>query len=455
MKNYERVVITGIGGVCPLGNTIDEIWPRLLNGESSVRDLTSDRDDKGELKYPWINDLKTHFGSLFSDYKFPHERIGMDIKDARRLAPQTQYGIDAASQALEDSGLVKSGKLTLEGEERRGLCERTGVVAGVGYGSFVAYDKQVEIQREKGVTRGSPMFIITAIPDAVSGGVANLYGFHGPTPAIATACEAGIEAIIYGMQQIILGHVDTMVCLGTVESASPRIFAGFDAMRALSTRNSDPTKASRPFDENRDGFVLGEGAGGIVIESLEHALKRREKNPSVRIYGEIYGYGSTSDGTHPTDPNPIYQKKAIEMALAMANKRAEITSDMIGYVNCHGTSTEKNDLTETQVLREVFGEHAFDMLFNSTKSMIGHTTPASGVLETIVLLQTLNTGKIHPTINCDNPIIGSDGRSLDYTPNVLRERIIRFAMKNAFGFFGHNGSLIIGLNEYCTPSFKI
>jgi 3-oxoacyl-[acyl-carrier-protein] synthase II len=406
-----RIVVTGLGAVTSLSLKVEDLWQRILRGESGVHALRL--FDTAQYKVRFAGDIY--------DWS-PGEYISH--KDEKRLDRFTQFALVAGIDAVRDSGL----------EFSREDPFRCGVILGSGIGGL----NEIETQHSRLILRGPDKVSAFTIPklmvNAASGYVSIQYGLRGPNTAVATACASAANAIGDAVRTIERDEADIMVTGGTEAAITPMGIAGFSNMRALSERNDEPTKASRPFDRDRDGFVLGEGAGLLVIEEFEHARRR-----GARIYAEILGYGASADGSHITQPdeNGTGAAKAMERAL----KDAQLRPDEIVYINAHGTSTPLGDLAETKAMKTIFGPHAKKLSISSTKSQLGHLLGASGGVELIFCIQAVCKGIIPPTINLDNPDPECD---LDYTPHHPREREVPVAMSNSFGFGGHNASLIVG-----------
>lgn len=403
-----RVVITGIGALTPIGNTAKETWENALNGVNGIDKIT--RFDNSEFNIHVAGELKDF---NIEDY--------LDKKEARRMDRFTQYAVVASDEAVKDSGLVID-----ENNDTR-----VGVWIGSGIGGIQALQDGFKVLYEKGPRRVSPFFVPMMIPDMASGQVSIRHGAKGPNGATVTACATGTNSIGDAFKIIERGQADVMISGGTESPITEMGVAGFQANRALS-KSEDPDYASVPFSKDRDGFVIGEGAGVVVIEELEHALAR-----GAKIYAEIVGYGMTGDAYHITAPAENGEGGARAMAEAL--KDAEIEPDEVGYVNAHGTSTGYNDLYETLALKTVFGGHAPNLLINSTKSMTGHLLGATGAVEAIIASLSLQNGKIHPTINLTNPDPECD---LNYVPDGTVDSDIKYAMSNSLGFGGHNASLL-------------
>lgn len=408
--SMRRVVVTGLGVVSCLGNDIDTFWNNLLQGKSGVSRIS--RIDSSNLSVQIAGEVK----DFDATKKF-------DPKAARRWDRFTQFAMWAAVDAVNDS------KMTFDHEDKN----RIGVVIGVGMGGIETWEKQHENYLAKGPSRVSPLLIPMMIPDIAAGNVAIHYSLRGPNYCTTSACASGANAIGNSYRHIRNGDADIMVTGGAEAPISGYCISSFANMGALSKRNDTPEKASRPFSKDRDGFVIAEGCGIVILEELEHALKR-----NARIYCEISGYGITGDGYHITAPAP--EGAGAYQAMRAALKEAELTTDDIDYINAHGTSTDLNDLTETQAIKKLFGERAKKIPVNSTKSMIGHTLGAAGAIEFIVMSLSVANQKIHRTINYDIPDPELD---LDYVPEGNRELPIRAALSNSLGFGGHNTCLLV------------
>jgi 3-oxoacyl-[acyl-carrier-protein] synthase II len=406
-----RVVITGMGVVTALGQTLEGYWSGLTEGKSGV----------GKLDLFDTTDFKVHFGGQVRPWE-PEALFGS--KETRRLDRFAQFAMAASMSAVTDAGIVFD---TLEPH-------RIGVFIGSGIGGLNEFETQHRTLMEKGPSKISPFTIPKLMVNAASGQVSIKYGLKGPTSAIATACASAANAIGDAFMQIQLGHADVMVTGGSEAAITPMGLGGFASLRALSTRNDDPPRASRPFDRDRDGFVLAEGAGILIIEEESLALAR-----GARIYAEILGYGMSADGSHITAPDEEGRGAARAMRNCLENAR--IPLDAVGYINAHGTSTELGDLAETKAMKTVFGPHAKSLAVSSTKSQLGHLLGASGGVELVASALAIHTGVLPPTINLDHP---GEGCDLDYVPNVARQSNVDYVMSNSFGFGGHNASLLIG-----------
>jgi 3-oxoacyl-[acyl-carrier-protein] synthase II len=406
-----RVVVTGLGAVTPLGSTTQAYWDGLVAGRSGIRHITQ-FDATG---------YDTTIAGEVPDFEV--ERWIPDRKEARRLGRFSQFAIAASRQALDDAGLA------VDDATR----DRVGVSIGSGMGALGVVEEQIGVLAARGPGRVSPFTVPLMIPNMAAGNVAIALGVRGPNVCTVTACASGSHAIGDAYKIIQRGEADVMLAGGTESVITPLGIAAFASARTLSSRNDEPTKASRPFELNRDGFVMGEGAGVVVLESLEHAQAR-----GARIYAEVVGYGLTGDAHHMTAPAPGGEGVARAMRLALAD--AGMTIDDVDYVNAHGTSTPLNDKLETQAMKAVFGERAYQIPLSSVKSMTGHLLGAAGGIEAVATALTLHHGIMPPTINYETPDPECD---LDYVPNVARKGDVRVAMSNNMGFGGHNASLVM------------
>lgn len=405
-----RVVVTGMGVVSPVGISLEEFWKNLVEGNSGAGPIT--QFDASEYDTKFACEVKD-----FDPLKF------MDRKLAQRTDRFTHFGMVAADLALKDSGL------DLSKEDR----ERIGVIFGSGIGGMWTYHKQfMNLVEANGPRHLSPFFIPMLIPDIVAGRISMQHGLKGPNYATASACATSSHSIGDAFILIQRGDADLMVTGGGEASICPMGIGGFNSMKAMSTRNDAPTKASRPFDKNRDGFVMGEGGGILILEELSHAVKR-----GAKIYAELGGIGFTADAHHITEPAPGGEGAVRSMRAAI--KDAGLTPDEIDYVNTHGTATPVGDKNESAAIKTVFGERAKTMAVNSTKSIIGHLLGAAGAVESIATILSLQHNTIHPTINLETPDPECD---LNYTPNSAVERHVDVAISNTFGFGGHNASLL-------------
>jgi len=405
-----RVVVTGLGLVTPLGIGVEESWRNLCAGKSGVGEIT--RFDASDFQTKIAAEVK---GFNAEDF--------LPKKDAKRTERFIAFAIAAARMALEDSGLVIDSTNS----------HRIGVITGCGLGGLGILESTCETLAKRGPRRVSPFFIPMMIGNMAPGMISIHLGAKGPNTSIATACAAGAHGVGDSFNVIRSGRADAMITGGVEAVVNPTCIAGFNAMKALSTRNDEPEKASRPFERDRDGFVVGEGSGIMIVEALEHALKR-----GAHIYAEVIGYGMSGDGHHMTAPPPD-GSGAVRCMLA-ALKDAGIQSNQIDYINAHGTSTPLNDLYETRAIKTVFKDHAYKLAISSTKSMTGHLLGGAGGIETVFTALTITEGLLPPTINHDN---AGDECDLDYVPNVMRKAKVNYAMTNSFGFGGTNASLIL------------
>ena len=404
-----RVVVTGLGMLTPLGLTVNESWDGLKAGRSGAAPI--DAFDTAAFS--------TRFSASVKGF---NPENWMPAKEARRLDPFIQLGMAAGIQAFQDSGLVVT-------EEN---AARIGCLVGAGIGGLGTIEANHDALRDSGPRKVSPFFVPGSIINMVSGNLSIQFGLRGPNLAIVTACTSGAHSIGHAARIIAYGDADVMVAGGAENATTELGLAGFGAARALSTRNDDPAKASRPWDRDRDGFVLGDGAGVVVLEEYEHAKKR-----GAKIYGELIGFGMSGDAYHMTSPPENGAGAALSMACAL--KDAGLNPNQIDYINAHGTSTKAGDLAETMAIKHVFGDHASKVMISSTKSMTGHLLGAAGAVEAIISLLSLRDQVVPPTINLDNPDEGCD---LDYVPHTARQAKLDIVMSNSFGFGGTNGTLI-------------
>jgi 3-oxoacyl-[acyl-carrier-protein] synthase II len=409
----KRVVVTGLGVISPIGNTTNEFWKALLEGESGT-------------------DVLTAFDSSKFDSHIAAEVKGFDAakvlnsKQLRRMDRFVQFGVAAAKEAFDDSGLNLS----------KENVDRIGVYVGSGIGGLHTIEEQVRIYLDKGPSRLSPFLIPMLIVNMASGQISILLGVKGPNSCVATACATGSHAIGDAFKIIQRADADIMIAGGTEGCITPVGFGGFCALKALSCRNDDPKHASRPFERDRDGFVMGEGAGVIILEELEHAKARH-----ARIYCEVAGYGFTGDAYHMTAPDP--EGDGAARCMAMAVKDADLKPQDVDYINAHGTSTQLNDAIETKAIKTVFSKHAYKLAVSSTKSMTGHLLGAAGGVEAAACALAIKHDIIPPTINYENPDPECD---LDYVPNKARKARVNVAISNSLGFGGHNAT--IALRKY-------
>ncbi len=406
-----RVVVTGLGAICPVGNTVAESWANLLAGRSGIGEIT--KFDASEFACRFAGEVK---GFPLEDY--------ISAKDARHMDTFIHYGLAASIQAVHDAGIPTGDALNEE------QAERVGCLVGSGIGGLPLIEHTHAELVARGPRRVSPFFVPASIVNMISGHLSIRFGFQGPNLAIATACTTGLHSIGLAGRLIEDGDADVMVAGGAEATVSPLGVGGFAAARALSHRNDDPQAASRPWDKDRDGFVLGEGAGAMVLEEYEHARRR-----GARIYCELIGFGMGADAYHVTAPNVDGPKRAMRAAL----RSAGINADAVQYLNAHGTSTPLGDLNETNAIKLAFGDHAKKLVVNSTKSMTGHLLGGAGGIESVFTALALHHQVSPPTINIFNQDPECD---LDYCANTAREMKIEIAMKNNFGFGGTNGTLV-------------
>lgn len=404
-----RVVVTGMGMLTPLGNSVEASWAGIVAGKSGISNI----DHFDTANYP------TRFAGIVRDFDVePY----MPAKDARRLDECIQYGLAAGMQALADSGLAVT----------EGNAHRIGVAAGSGIGGLTSIERNHEALQQGGPRKVSPFFVPGSIINMAAGMLAIKLGLKGPNIALVTACTTGTHSIGLAARLISYGDADVMIAGGSEKASSELGMAGFSAARALSTRNDNPQAASRPWDRDRDGFVLGDGAGMLVLEEYEHALAR-----GARIYAELIGFGMSDDAFHMTAPPEGGAGAAAAMANALRD--AGIEPSAVDYINAHGTSTSAGDIAESQAIETVFGAHAHRVAVSSTKSMIGHLLGAAGAVEAIFSILAIRDNVAPPTINLDNP---DEGCTLDYVPHQARRMKVDVALSNSFGFGGTNGSLV-------------
>lgn len=405
----KRVVITGIGPVSPIGIGKKDFWDSLMAGKSGVGQIT--RFDP--------TDFDTKIAAEVKGFD-PAQYI--DKKEARRMDRFTQFAIAGTKLALED------GEIDLDAVN----LDKVGVIIGVGIGGMETMEAEFTKLRDRGPSRVSPLFIPMMISNMAPGQVSMTFGFRGPTMTVTTACASSTNAVGEAYRMIKHGNIEMCVAGGADASITPISVAGFCSMKALSTRNEEPEKASRPFDKERDGFIMGEGAGILILEELDHALAR-----GAHIYGEIVGYGSTSDAFHITQPDP--EAKGATRAMELALEEGNADYNKVDYINAHGTSTYFNDKFETLAIEKLFGDHAKDINVSSTKSMTGHLLGAAGGIEAIATALAIKEGMIPPTINYDFP---DEECQLNYTPNKAVKREIEYALSNSLGFGGHNATIL-------------
>lgn len=406
-----RVVVTGMGLLSPLGMNVAQSWQGLVNGKSGI--------DRIQAFDPTPFDCQ-----IAGEIKGFNADEWVPKKEQKKMDRFIQLSLAATKMALEDSGL------TLTEDDK----DRVGTIIGVGMGGLPVIEAQYDILKERGPGRVSPFFIPAVITNLASGQVSMAHGLKGPNYAVSSACASGAHAIGEAADFIRAGKCDVMVAGGSEAVVSRMAIGGFAAMRAMSTRNDSPSTASRPWDRDRDGFVLAEGCGMLILEDYEYASRR-----GARIYAELVGYGTSSDAYHMTSPSPGGTGAAKSMRYCLENAR--ISPDKVDYVNAHGTSTPAGDELETEAIKKVFGDHAKKLWVSSTKSMIGHTLGAAGAVESVICLQALTTSTVPPTINLDNP---SEDCDLDYVPHTAREKKLNYVLNNSFGFGGTNCSLLFG-----------
>ncbi len=407
--NGRRVVVTGMGMVSPAGNSVESSWDAICSGRSGI----------GHIEIFDVSEFSTRFGGMVKDFDCSDY---MSPKDARRMDVFIHYGIAAGMQAMKDAGL----------EDSEWNPERAGAAIGSGIGGIVAIEKTSLQISDTGPRKVSPFFVPGSIINMISGNLSMQFGLQGPNIAVTTACATGTHNIGLAANMISLGQAEIMLTGGAEMATCPVGLGGFCAARALSTRNEDPQRASRPWDKDRDGFVLGDGAGMLVLEELEHARAR-----GAAIHAELIGFGMSGDAYHATAPAPGGKGAALCMNNALND--AGLNPEQVDYINAHGTSTVAGDVAETHAIKAVFGEHARSLSVSSSKSMIGHLLGAAGSVEAIVSILAIRDGIAPPTINLDEPDQDCD---LDYVPHTSRELDIRIALSNSFGFGGTNGSLI-------------
>ncbi|MDO7953456.1 beta-ketoacyl-ACP synthase II [Xanthomonas euvesicatoria pv. eucalypti] len=404
-----RVVVTGMGMVSPLGNDLATSWDGIVHGRSGIGPIT--QIDASQFTTKIAGEIKNFDPTLF-----------VSAKDVKKMDSFIHYGVGASFMALDDSGL----------EIDESNAERVGAILGSGIGGLLGIEEQTIKFHEGGARKISPFYVPSTIINMLPGQVSLIKGLKGPTFSAVSACATSNHSIGTAMRMIQHGDADVMLAGGAERGSSPSSGGGFCAMKAMSTRNDDPTGASRPWDKQRDGFVLGDGAGVLVLEEYEHAKAR-----GARIYAELVGFGASSDAFHMTAPSEDGEGAARSMAAAMRD--AKLNPEQIGYLNAHGTSTPLGDLAETMAMKRALGDHAYKTMVSSTKSMTGHLLGAAGGVEAIFSVMALHTGIIPPTINLEEP---SEGCDLDYVPNVAREVQVDAVMSNGFGFGGTNGTLV-------------
>ncbi|MEX0268264.1 beta-ketoacyl-ACP synthase II [Leptolyngbyaceae cyanobacterium UHCC 1019] len=404
----KRVVVSGLGAITPIGNTVGDYWDGLMSGRNGIDSIT-------------LFDASRHDCRMAGEVKGFDPLTYLDRKEAKRMDRFAQFGVSASKQAIADAQFVINDL----------NAEQVGVLIGTGIGGLKVLEDQQEIYLTKGPDRCSPFMIPMMIANMAAGLTAIHTGAKGPNSCSVTACAAGSNAIGDAFRLIQQGYAQAMICGGTEAAVTPLSVAGFAACKAMSTRNDDPAHASRPFDKDRDGFVLGEGSGILILEELDHALAR-----NARIYAEIIGYGMTCDAYHMTSPVPGGEGAA--RAIALCLKDANLTPNQVSYINAHGTSTPANDSTETAAIKKALGDAAHKITVSSTKSMTGHLLGGSGGIEAVATVMAIASDRVPPTINLVNPDPDCD---LDYVPNHSREQIVDVALSNSFGFGGHNVTL--------------
>ena len=414
--DHERVVLTGMGAITPLGLNVKDSWQGMVEGRSGVDHIA-------------LFDASCFPTTFAGEVKDFDPTYYMPRKEARRIARATQLSLAAASQAMADAGLERFPE-----PEANGLAQRSGALIGTSYGGFGAAEYAIRDYHERGLSRVNPFSLAASLPNMVTAQVCLRFNLQGYTSTVSTACAAGTQAIGEAAEVIRRGKVDLMLAGGLEAVVIEVVLAGFSAMRALSTRNGNPAGASRPFDADRDGFVLGEGSAIFVLERLPHALER-----GANIYAEVLGHGVSADTFHIAQPDP--QGRYAQLAMRWALEDAGVTVDEVDYINAHGTSTPLGDAAETIAIKGLFGERAYEIPVSSTKSMIGHSLGGAGAIEALACVQAIQTGIIHPTINYRNPDPECD---LDYVPNVARQADVRITLSNSFGLGGQNACLVLG-----------
>lgn len=404
----KRVVVTGLGAITPIGNTLAEYWDGLISARNGIGPIT-------------LFDASRHDCRIAGEVKGFDPHAYLDKKDAKRMDRFAQFAVSVSKQAIADAQFVINDL----------NAEQVGVLIGTGIGGLKVLEDQQEINLTKGPDRCSPFMIPMMIANMAAGLTAIHVGAKGPNSCSVTACAAGSNAIGDAFRLVQQGYAQAMICGGTEAAVTPLSVAGFAACKAMSTRNDDPAHASRPFDKDRDGFVLGEGCGILMLEELEHALAR-----GAHIYCEMVGYGMTCDAYHMTSPVPGGEGAA--RAISLALKDGGLTPDQVSYINAHGTSTPANDSTETTAIKKVLGDHAYKIAVSSTKSMTGHLLGGSGGIEAVATVMAVANDRVPPTINLENPDPNCD---LDYVANQSREMPVEVALSNSFGFGGHNVTL--------------
>ncbi len=405
-----RVVVTGMGAITAVGHNVAETWQNLVAGQSGIN---------------WVSlfDASDYPTQIAAEVKDWEPRKYISHKEARRMARCSQMAVGAATQAIEDAGLPTDGTLG----------DRTGVVIGTGLGGFDVYSNSLIDACKRGYFRVRPMTAVGGLPNMPAFHISQAFGSLGPLNTVVTACAAGTQSIGEGVELIRRGVSDQVIVGGVEALIGDMFFAGFTAMKAISTRNDPPHKASRPFDATRDGFIIGEGAAVLVLETLESALER-----GAKIYAEVLGHSASADAYHVAAPEPTGLGK--QRAMRWALQDAGIEPEEIDYINTHGTSTLLNDKSETSAIKQVFGRHAYELAINSTKSMVGHAFGGAGAIEAVATVMSVKEDILHPTINYENPDPECD---LDYVPNVARSQQVNIALSNSFGLGGQNACLVV------------
>lgn len=403
-----RVAVTGMGAICGLGHSLDEVWANALLGKSGVSSIERQSTENWPVT----------FGGEVKNFKLDPNL--MDLKDQDRFDLFNQFALHASAEAIKQAGLT----------EAKYAPEKVGIIFGTGLGGFPHIESNHKIFLEKGARRVSPFFIPSVIPNMPEGLISIHYGFRGINFAVASACASSAHAIGLAATEIMMGRQDAMITGGTEAVMTGYTIAGFASMKALSKRNEEPHRASRPYDVDRDGFVMGEGAGILILENYDKAVAR-----GARIIAEVVGFGASSDAYHITAPHP--EGSGALLCMEQTLELSGVSKEEVGYINAHGTSTPLGDVAETQAIKKVFGQHAYNLAVSSTKSMTGHLLGAAGGLESIFCIKALETGMLPPTINLENQDPQCD---LNYVPNKPQQKDIKYALNNSFGFGGTNSS---------------
>jgi len=417
----KRVVITGMGAVTPLGLNVADTWQGMVEGRSGVDYITL--FDASQFPATFAGEVKD-----FDPLQY------MDRKEARRIARATQFSLAASIQAMADAGLERFEEDPIGGDSS---AQRSGALLGTSYGGYTAAELAIRDYYERGLSKVNPFALAASLPNMVTSHVCLLFNIQGYTSTISTACASGTQAIGEAAEVIRRGKTDLMLAGGVEAVIIESVLAGFCAMRAVSTRNDDPAGACRPFDAERDGFVIGEGSTVFVLERLSHARAR-----GAHVYAEVLGHASSTDTYHLAQPDP--QGRYAKLAMRWALEDAGVTPDAVSYINAHAPGTPLGDVAETVAIKRLFGERAYDIPISSTKSMIGHALGAAGAIEALACVKAIETGIIHPTINYHAPDPACD---LDYVPNVARQADVRIALSNSFGLGGQNACLVLGRYE--------